>query len=166
MPSGSLRVEEICSCIQPAFLNRNKEPADAALKLLSRLAKQEPSKGSAYGKAMLAAFNHSSKDIHRKALALIESAKILKQESLLSEFRERTDMLAGMERADAERMAADYQTPESTTKEVTSTSINPTNADDLIARAGRLEKSFALSCTLMTPLKPSRAIVSSISLFD
>ena len=165
MPSGTLRVEEICSCIEPAFFNKNKEPAEAALKLLSRLAKEEPSKGSEYGKAMLAAFNHSSKDIHRKALTLIESAKILKQESLLSEFRERIDMLAGMERAEAERLAADYQNNESTTQEVTRTSTAATTADDLFARASRLNKKLRDLLRIEDTIERSRRIASSISQF-
>ena len=144
MPSGSLGVEEICSCIEPAFLNKNKEPADAALKLLSRLAKEEPAKGSDYGKAMLAAFNHSSKDIHRKALTLIESSKILNLESLLEEFRERIDMLAGMERAEAERMASDYQRSEGKSKGFSTTSNTTViNADALLARVSQLDKKLS-----------------------
>ena len=140
MPSGALKVEEICSCIEPAFLNKNKEPADAALKLLDRLAKEQPSKGDEYGKALLAAFNHSSKDIHRKALALIKSTKVLNHESLLSEFRERIDMLAGMERAEAERLLADYHNNGSTSQEVTRASTLAPAEVDLFARAGALDQ--------------------------
>ncbi len=70
MPKGVLNAGEICSCIAPAFLNKNKEPADAALKLLSRLTKAQPSKRSEVGKAILDALSHSSKDIHKKELAL------------------------------------------------------------------------------------------------
>jgi len=140
LPSGSLRVEEICSCIEPAFLNKNKEPADAALKLLGRLAKEQPSHSNEYGKAMLAALNHSSKDIHRKALALIESAQILNHENLLSEFRERIDMLAGMERAQAEKLVADCENKGSTPKEVARTSTSADTAEVLFGRANALDK--------------------------
>ncbi|MDR3617012.1 MAG: DUF6493 family protein [Candidatus Obscuribacterales bacterium] len=140
IPSSSLKVEEICSCIEPAFLNKSKEPADAALKLLSRLAKEQPSQANDYGKAMLAALNHSSKDIHRKALALIDSTKILKEENLFSEFRERVDMLAGMERAQAEKLVADYETSGSTSREVISKSPGAAKVEDLFARAGALDQ--------------------------
>jgi hypothetical protein len=109
MPEGKLSVAAICSCIEPAFLNKSKEPADSALKLLTRLTKEHPLERAEYGPAILSAFNHSSKDIHRKALALIESTKMLEDQSLLSEFKQRMDMLAGMERTNAAKMAADYE---------------------------------------------------------
>ncbi len=109
MPEGSLSVAEICSCISPAFLNKNKEPADAALKLLARVAKAHPLKRSEYGPAILSAFSHSSKDIHKKALALIESTNMLEDQNLLNEFRQRMDMLAGLERTNAAKLAARYQ---------------------------------------------------------
>ncbi len=40
MPMESLSVEDICAEIGPAFLTKSKEPAEAALKLLSTLAKE------------------------------------------------------------------------------------------------------------------------------
>jgi Family of unknown function (DUF6493) len=154
MPKGELSVGEICSCIQPAFLNRNKEPAESALKLLNRLAKEHPLERAEYGPAILSAFNHSSKDIHRKALALIESTKMLEDQNLLSEFRQRMDMLAGMERTNAAKMAAHYQgasgtacdavpggaPPSDTTSAHTeSASTENTNAEELFARSSVLD---------------------------
>ena len=143
MPPGSLRTAEICACIEPAFLSKSKEPADGALKLLSRLVKEEPLKVDEYGKAILAAFNHPSKDIHRKALALVESTKLLKDKSLLGEFCGRIDMLAGLERSQAEKLAASYQTVEAPTKLTNKASATLTSADELFARASRLDKKLS-----------------------
>ncbi len=48
MPVGAVRAEEICLPIESAFLNKSKEPADIALTMLERLAREEPLK-SIYG---------------------------------------------------------------------------------------------------------------------
>jgi hypothetical protein len=142
MPEGTLRAAEICSCIAPAFLNKSKEPADAALKLLNRLAKEDPSKRSEFGPAILAAFNHSSKDIHKKALALIESSKMLEDNNLLCEFRQRMDMLAGMERTNAAKLAAQYQRSGGTIPDTVPAPMKIASADELYARASALDKTL------------------------
>jgi len=142
MPERSLSAAEICSCIAPAFLNKSKEPAESALKLLTRLAKEDPSKRSEYGPAILAAFNHSSKEIHKKALALVESTKMLEDHNLLCEFRQRMDMLAGMERTNAAKLAAKYQTSDGTVADAVPVAVQTTNADELYIRASKLDKTL------------------------
>lgn len=112
MSDQALNVEDICAEIAPAFLNKSKEPADAALKLLSRLAKTFPSRQECYGPAILSAFSHTSKDIHKKALALIESTKMLENSDLANEFSQRIDMLGGMERASAAKLVAKFHKTE------------------------------------------------------
>ncbi len=108
MPIESLSVEDICAEIGPAFLTKSKEPAEAALKLLSRLAKSFPDKKECYGPAIISAFSHSSKDIHKKALSLVDSTKVLEVPEVLSEFMERLDMIQGMERSKAMTLAEKY----------------------------------------------------------
>ncbi len=108
MPNQSLNVEDICAEIAPAFLNKSKEPADAALKLLSRLAKVFPDQRDCYGPAIISAFSHSSKDIHKKALTLVESTRVLEVPEVLSEFLQRLDMIQGMERSKAMSLAEKY----------------------------------------------------------
>ena len=108
MPIESLSVENICAEIGPAFLTKSKEPAEAALKLLSRLAKSFPEKRECWGPAIISAFSHSSKDIHKKALSLVESTKVLEVPEVLSEFMQRLDMIQGMERSRAMALAEKY----------------------------------------------------------
>jgi Family of unknown function (DUF6493) len=143
MPEGSLSASEICSCIAPAFLNKSKEPAESALKLLTRLAKEDLSKRSEYGPAILAAFGHSSKEIHKKALALVESTKMLEDHNLLCEFRQRMDMLAGMERTNAAKLADKYQTSDGTpVSNAVPVPAQTANADELYARVSKLDKTL------------------------
>ena len=108
MPDQYLNVPDICAEIGPAFLNKSKEPADAALKLLTRLSKSFPDRRDCLGPAILSAFSHTSKDIHKKALALVDSSKILAVPEVLAEFRQRLDMIIGIERANAVKLAAKY----------------------------------------------------------
>ncbi len=114
MPNQSLNAEDICAEIAPAFLNKSKEPADAALKLLGRLAKVFPDQRECFGPAIISAFSHSSKDIHKKALSLVESTKILEVPEVLSEFLQRLDMIQGMERSKAMSLAEKYKSPDDT----------------------------------------------------
>jgi len=109
MSDRNLNVDDICSEISSAFLCKNKEPADAALKLLARIAKSFPVRRECYGPAILSAFSHSSKDIHKKALALVDSTRMLEDSGLLDEFLQRVDMLTGMERANAMKMVDKYK---------------------------------------------------------
>lgn len=108
MPLESLSVEDICADIGPAFLTKSKEPAEAALKLLSRLAKGFPDKCECYGPAIISAFSHSSKEIHKKALSLVESTKVLEIPEVMAEFVQRLDMIQGMERSKAMALAEKY----------------------------------------------------------
>jgi Family of unknown function (DUF6493) len=137
MPAGTLNTAEVCSCIAPAFLNKSKEPADAALKLLDRLAR-EASNRLEFGRAILSALGHSSKDIHKKTLALIESARLLENKTLLSEFRQRMDMLSGMERAKAEKLASQYRW-ENEELDTVPAPMQITDLDNLYARASFLD---------------------------
>ena len=139
MPKGTLDAAEICSCILPVFLNKSKEPAAAALKLLSRLVRENPSERFHCGTALIAAFGHSSKDLHKKALALIESTRALEDDNLLEEFLLRIDTLSGLERASALAIAAPYQ---STAPDTTTTPPNVRDLDALLARADKLDNSL------------------------
>ena len=139
LPEKALSAGEICSFIQPAFLNKSKEPADAGLKLLSRLAKEQPAMRLQFGPAILAAFSHSSKDIHKKALALVEFSKILEEPELLSEFEQRLDMLTGIERTKAAELVAQYRERLGTSHDTTPSPVHSESIDELVRRAGKLE---------------------------
>ncbi len=109
LPDQSLNIDDICAEIGPAFLNKSKEPAESALKLLARLSKLFPDRRTVYGPSILAAFSHSSKDIHKKALALVESTRLLEEAENRAEFSQRIDMIQGMERAKASALIARYE---------------------------------------------------------
>jgi hypothetical protein len=148
MPSAELNASEICSCIAPAFLNKNKEPADAALKLLARLAKYTPSETNEFGRALLAAFSHSSKDIHKKALALVESTNILEDEQLRREFSQRADVLAGIERATAVKLLAKYKKQNATAYDAVHDADSQSGSKDNLNEATRLQKVTGVSARL------------------
>lgn len=153
LPNQYLNVEDICTEIVPAFLNKSKEPAEAALKLLTRLSQNFSDQRDCLGPAILSAFSHSSKDIHKKALALVDSSKILVLPSVLAEFRERIDMILGIERANAMKLAAKYQKDGDDPKPVTKASSFVTATERTPDTARIEELSVTRTDTMRTPAR-------------
>lgn len=138
MPNQSLNVEDICAEIAPAFLNKSKDPADAALKLLGRLAKVFPEQRECYGPAIISAFSHSSKDIHKKALSLVESTRVLEVPEVLSEFLQRLDMIQGMERSKAMSLAEKYKNASDANSDFASDQSSSIRVSSHLSTAGSL----------------------------
>jgi hypothetical protein len=139
MPESSSALEEICSCVQPVFLNKNKEPAEAALQLLERLSREDSSARADYGPALLAALNHPSKEVIKKAIGLIESTSLLADNSLRQEYLARIDVLTGMERSAAAKLAAQYQSKLCTAADTKSGVSDRPSTEELYKRAAALD---------------------------
>ena len=132
-------VSEICSCIQPVFLHKPKEPAELALKLLSKIATEKPSERKEFGPAILASLNHSSKEVVRKATSLIESSSILEDDSLRKEYMLRIESLTGMERSNAVKLAERFRPNHDITDEETANTGPQVSIDAFLLRASALD---------------------------
>ncbi|HEY9784959.1 MAG TPA: DUF6493 family protein [Candidatus Obscuribacterales bacterium] len=106
LPADALNASDICSTITAAFLGKAKEPAELALKLLSKLAASSTDSKVEIGNAIICAFSHPSKDIHKKALTILGDSRLLAEAEVRREFRQRIDMLSGLERKQADALLA------------------------------------------------------------
>jgi hypothetical protein len=104
LPDQSLDLNDICAALPPVFLNKSKGPAQAALALLNQLHKTYPANHLALGEVLISAFSHSSKDIHQKALKMLENNNSIEEQTLLEGLAQHIDCLTGMERTKATKL--------------------------------------------------------------
>jgi hypothetical protein len=99
-----LPVEDILSNIPMAFRNRDKAPAVAALKLLGKLAEIDDTHNEAIALAIIDAFNHKSKAIHKDAITMLAKGELCKTDPVQDKLRNSLDLLEGINRSAASKL--------------------------------------------------------------
>ncbi|HEY9869322.1 MAG TPA: DUF6493 family protein [Candidatus Obscuribacterales bacterium] len=102
-----LPVEDLLGCLPNVFYQRRKEPAAAALKLLEGLVADNPAKLEQIAVVVLDALDHTSSDIHKRALAILKRTEALRSEVVRSELKSRSERLSGLVKQQAQRLVPD-----------------------------------------------------------
>ncbi len=109
MHTKFLNCSDICHNITLTFLNKDKVAAETALTLLERLVMHYPEMRNVYGPAILSALGHSTKNIQRHALDLLDRSKTLEDATLRKNFLLRTEMLTGLEKTKAVKLFSKFE---------------------------------------------------------
>jgi hypothetical protein len=134
-----LPVDDLLGCLANVFCHRRKEPAVAALKLLEELIADNPARLEQIGLVVLDALDHTSSDIHKRALAVLKRTDALRSEVVRTELRSRSERLSGLVKKQAQELVPDGA--ESEVSEVATEDEG--RIDQLLARAASLPPQLA-----------------------
>jgi hypothetical protein len=111
MPLESFPLEDFLANISLVFHNPAKECAQLALSLLDRLAVANALRLDEIGLAIISAFNHKSKSVHKEALQILARHELLQYPAVAMKLKESVDLLEGTNRSQANSLIAAYRAP-------------------------------------------------------
>lgn len=147
-PLEKIRISDLTVNLSNVFVQKKKEPAVEALKLIEQIHKAELCDLTELAYTALQAFDHKSADIHKKALAFLKKSKAIEIPEISAGLKERLDSVGGLVRKDAAELVGS----ENETDSQESENID-TDAGEIVAAARQMSGPLADEAGILAALE-------------